>query len=318
MGEDLDWYRPLHQLNLNRLLTFMAVVEMRSFRAAAERIRISQSALSVQIRQLEEELGVALLHRTTRSVRLTNEGVRLYVTAKRLRGEVVQVAQDLRSEAALNQGVITITVLPSLASTILPAIFRAFRSRHPGIKLHVRDTDSVRALQLVRGGDADIGILSHSEHLQELQFTPLLDDQFVVVATADDGWFDGRSRIELRELGTCNLVLNPRGVHLREILEELFRSNGLFAQPVVELTSVPALVSFVSEGFGATILPRLSLHGLNLSRCRVIELTPRSSRQIGLVSIREKSDSPAVAGFRRFLSLKLADLAAKLISPVEA
>ncbi|QJW83351.1 LysR family transcriptional regulator [Ramlibacter terrae] len=107
----------LERLNLNHLPAFLAVAEHCSFRAAAQRMHISQSALSVQIRQLERMLGVPLFHRTTRSVNLTAEGQRLQAVARRATEELGQIAMELREDAQLQRGVVNVAVLPSLAAT---------------------------------------------------------------------------------------------------------------------------------------------------------------------------------------------------------
>lgn len=107
----------LSRINLNHLPGFLAVAEHSSFRAAAQRMHISQSALSVQIRQLEQMLGVPLFHRTTRSVNLTSEGQRLHSVARRVTEELGQVAAALQEDAQLQRGVVNVAVLPSLAAT---------------------------------------------------------------------------------------------------------------------------------------------------------------------------------------------------------
>jgi LysR family transcriptional regulator, carnitine catabolism transcriptional activator len=301
MAGDLEWHRPLHNLNLNRLLTFMAVAEMQSFRGAAERIHISQSALSVQVRQLEHDLGVPLFHRTTRQVTLTDEGKRLYAVASRLGRDLLDVTSDLKGEAALHRGQVAIAVLPSLASTLLPRIIVQFSVTHPGITLRLRDTDSHRCLDLIRNGDADVGILSQNEYLQDLSFEPLFADEFVsLIPEAFPTPHFGKA-IRLDQLRDLPIVLNPRGVDLRETLERLFANEQIAPAPIQELINTHALVSLVRSGVGVTVLPWLALQGLDLRGCRLLRIAPKASREIGLVSVRSRSESPAIAALRRYL-----------------
>lgn len=298
---DLAWFRPLHHLNLNRLLAFMAVVEMQSFRAAAEQVRISQSALSVQVRQLEEDLGVPLLHRTTRAVTLTDEGRRFYAVIKRLSTDIVQVTAELKGEAALQQGKVTIAVLPSLAATLLPQVMSEFSTLYPGIELRLRDADSHRALDLVRHGDVDIGLLSRNDRQRDMSFIPLLQDEFLALAPGTGHPLSGRSQVRLGELVDYPLFLNPQGVDLRDSLDILFHHESATPRPSQELIGTHALVSLVSSGFGVTVLPRMALHGLDLSRCRLLRVTPSAGREIGILSARNRSESPAIAALRKFL-----------------
>jgi LysR family transcriptional regulator, carnitine catabolism transcriptional activator len=311
MTNDLAWYRPLQHLNLNRLLGFMAVAEMNSFRAAAERIHLSQSALSVQVRQLEVDLGVSLMHRTTRSVKLTEEGRKLYAVIKRLSTDLVEVASDLKGQAALHHGVVSVAVLPSLTGNLLPEIMTEFLSLHPGIRLQVRDADSRKALELIRDGDVDIGVLTQSAPVHEFRFEPLFEDEFMALVPAKDHPVRNRARVKLKELAKYPLLLSPRGVDMREALEKLFRSAGSIPQPLQEITNGQALVAMVGFGFGATVMPRLALRGLDLSRCRVLKIEPRASRQIGVVSARNRSDSPAIVALRQFMQLHAARISAK-------
>src|SRR5690554_2990935 len=118
----LDWYAALQRLNLTRILAFLVVAEERSFRAAANRMHVSQSAVSVQIKQLESALGLALFHRTTRSVALTKEGALLFEVAQRFTTELFQATVVLREEANLQHGIVVVAAMPALAVTLLPPL----------------------------------------------------------------------------------------------------------------------------------------------------------------------------------------------------
>jgi DNA-binding transcriptional LysR family regulator len=291
----------LRRLNLNQLLGFMTVAETRSFRSAAARIHISQSALSVQVRQLEEALGVPLFHRTTRSVTLTEEGRRLNSVARRVSAELSQVALELKEEAQLQRGVITVAVLPSLAAGMMPQAMREFAAIHPGIEIRLRDADSTRALELVRQGEADIGVLSRNDQLHGLRFSALFREDFLAVVPAAGHPLSGRVRVGARQLAAYPLLLNPRGVDTREALEAMFRAARIVPQPTQELIGTPALVSLVGAGFGVSVLPRMAFLGLDLARCRLLELREAAGREIGVVLSTKRSESPATVAFREFL-----------------
>lgn len=301
MNELPAWLPPLQRVHLNRVLTFMAVADARSFRAAAAHLHVSQSALSVQVRELERELGTPLLHRTTRTVELTQEGRRLHGVMQRVGPEMAQVLADLRGEAALQRGVVTVAVLPSLAAPLLARAMRSFALRYPGISIRPKDVDSQRATQMVRQGEVDMGLLSLSDATHDLSFEPLLRDELVVLVPAQGHALSARARLRLADLAAHPLLLNPRGVELRELLENLFRREGLSPQPAQEMVGAHALMAMVGLGFGVSVLPRLALYGSDLSLCRVIPLMPQASREIGIVSVRGRSESPAGAAFRAFL-----------------
>src|SRR5687767_12634722 len=111
-----------HRVNLNHLATLVAVADARGFRAAADRLHVTQSAVSTQIRSLEERLGVPLFHRTTRSVELSEEGRRLYAVARRMNAEMAQVVDDLRAGATLERRRVEIASAGSIAASLLPGL----------------------------------------------------------------------------------------------------------------------------------------------------------------------------------------------------
>ncbi|CAN5279899.1 LysR family transcriptional regulator [soil metagenome] len=293
--------RRLRDVNLNQLSTFLTVAELSSFRRAAEQMHMSQSALSVKVRQLEHALGVPLFHRTTRSVALTAQGETLRDLAQRLYVDLSRVVVGFREEAALPRGLVTMAVLPSLAATLLPPLIKVFIERHPGIDLKLRDTDSQRAIELVRNGEVDMGFLSASRSVEGLVFKPLFDDEFVVVVPATGHVLSRRANVSLKDVAAVPMILNPRGVDLREILERMFAEANLSIAPVQELIGSHSVVAMVSEGMGAAILPKSALRGLDMSRSRVVALRPRASRRIGHVVVPERARVPAVRAFLAFV-----------------
>jgi DNA-binding transcriptional LysR family regulator len=289
------------RLNLNHLPVFLAVADSGSFRAAAARLHVSQSALSVQVRQLEEVFGVPLFHRTTRSVSLTGQGERLLPVVRRLAGDIAQVTIELREEAQLQRGVTTVAVLPSLGAALMPRILREFAALHPGVQVRLRDADSKTAFDLVRRGEVDMGLLCGADDLQELAFIPLLEDELMAVVPAAGHALSARQRVTLQELSSFPLLLNPRGVALREMLETRLRAVGVVPAPAQELVGTHALVALVGAGTGVSILPRLALATADVRGCRVLKLRDGGTRQVGLLLPSRRSRSPATEALKSFI-----------------
>jgi LysR family carnitine catabolism transcriptional activator len=305
---DSDWVAVLRRLNLNHLTAFCAVVDCSSFRGAAARLHLSQSALSVQIRQLEDTLGVQLLQRDTRSVSLTAEGDRLREVFERSGVELARVVTQLKDEGRLKTGAVLIAVLPSIASTYMSVLLPLFRERYPGIMVRIRDADSRRAYDQVAQGAVDLGVLSQSPNSATVPFLPLFREALLAVVPADDGQF-GAAAVGIRSLARRALLLNPHGVDLRDHLETIFRKEGVVVEAAQELTGTSSLVALVSSGMGVTILPRSSLHGLDLRRCRLLSFRPASYRTIGVAVPPGRTLSPAAAAFRDFMMEHAASVA---------
>ncbi|MFA7669335.1 MAG: LysR family transcriptional regulator [Burkholderiaceae bacterium] len=297
-----NWMAVLRRLNLNHLTAFSAVVDCGSFRAAASRLHISQSALSVQIRQLEDAVGVQLLQRNTRSVSLTSEGARLCEVFERSGVELARVVTQLKDEGRLEAGAILIAVLPSLAATYMSALLPVFQALYPGITVRMRDIDSRRAYEQVGQGAVDLGVLSRSPRAADIPFLPLFQEELVAVIPANHAELGSYDVAGIKDLARYPMLLNPHGVDLRDQLEEIFQHEGVTVEAAQELTGTSSLVALVSSGMGVTVLPRSSLHGLDLRRCRLLAFRPLSFRTIGVASPPGRTLSPAAAAFRDFMT----------------
>jgi LysR family carnitine catabolism transcriptional activator len=289
-----------HDLNLNHVTTFLAVAEANSFKAAAERIHISQSAVSVRIKLLESRLGVPLFHRTTRSVKLTSEGQRLFAVAKDVFGDMRRVATELRDEASLQRGVVTIAATPTLAAAIMPMAMAEFGKLYPGITLKLVDVDSGRGLEMIIHGEADIGVLSDVKQRRNVDFAPLFWDECFLVVRKGHA-LSGRNKISIVETTAFPLLLSPRGTMFREATDEAFHRAGLRPEAAQESWSTLTLLRLVEAGLGIAFITRVSMSGMNASKCHVLRLRERVGRTIGVARALNRSESPSAAAFRGFL-----------------
>lgn len=297
-----DWYSVLSRLNLNQLVAFVVVAELASFRLAATRMNISQSAVSVQVRHLEEALGVPLFHRTTRSVTLTHAGESLLPQAREMCQDLARIATAFRGEAQLERGLVTVVALPAASVTLLPPLMKKYRQIHPQIEVRLVDLDSKAALDTLRAGDADIAVLSRTDGLDDCLFTPLYDDELLLVTPRTSERKGSPSAVSVKAVAQMPLLLNPKGVQLRKLVDEMFAKAGCAPEVRQECMRPQTLLSLVEQGFGVTLLTLSTLAGLDTSRVSSFRLTPRARREIGMVTLRRTSASPAMASFRRFLA----------------
>ena len=307
----------LRRLNLNHLVSFLTIAESRNFRVAAARLHISQSALSVQIQQLEETLRVRLFHRTTRAVTLTDEGERLLPVARHLTLEITLVAGDFWEEAALQRGLATLAATPSFAAGLVPSVLKAVADAHPRIKIQLQVKDSSNAVaDAVRQGAADLGLLSYSEEPKDLAVAKLREDDLVAVVPAANRRLAKLKQVSLRQLAEFPFLIQPRGSSFRELLDTQLRDQGVTINIGHEVLQAEVLVGLVSNGLGVAILLERALAPLNLKGCRVLSLSGVKSGRVGLVTSPRRSLSPAAELLRKFVEevshLKLGESARDL------
>ncbi|BBK34801.1 LysR family transcriptional regulator [Stella humosa] len=292
---------------LAQVMTFLAVAETKSFRLAAERLRVSPPAVSQRIRELEDRLGVRLFHRTTRSVVPTAEGERLGAAALQALDQLHDVALALRDEAALRHGRFVVATLPSMAATILPLAMADFRAGHPGVSIGMIDAHEGRALDAVAHGEAAFGLLARAPPAhQDLLFTPLFRDDSVAVMAVGHP-LAGRRKLDLRELVDQALLVPAVGTSVRAMVDGAFARCGLSFVPAYEAMNLTTLLALAETGFGVTFVPRIFAIRLDLSRLKMVPLVGRPMhRDIGIVTPRGRSLSPSAAAFRDFLGRRFA------------
>jgi DNA-binding transcriptional LysR family regulator len=283
---------------LRELEAFLGVARLGSFTRAARSLHMSQPALTVRIRHLEDALGVRLLDRTTRSVALTQVGREFLPVVERVLGEIDAVALNARELAGKQRGLVTVAALPSIASTLLPTTVAAFKIRHPGITIRLRDAVAQRVINLVKTGEADFGIGSPTVPDAELRVSPLMDDP-VCVAVPPGHPLERRERIHLDDLLKSPLILMDREYSVRALIEAAFHSIGRPIVPAYEASYVPTALGLVKAGLGIAIIARSAageaaeLVGL---RARPID-HPALVRHIGLIESASRSLSPAAQQF---------------------
>ncbi len=283
--------------NIAKIHTFIAVGEHGSFRKAAEIVHLSQPAISAHVRDLENFLGVPLLSRTTRSVRLTAEGRKFLNKAKRALFDLQSVIVELQDEAALQSGRVTIACLPTIASSSLPAALAIFQKRYPEIKVRLLDEIATAVNQRVLSMEADFGLGPQPAGNIDVDFEPLFRDEFVAVFPRNHELARHKS-LRLKQLVKYKLLMMAPGTRVRSLLEEAFRRIGSECDPVYEVYHHYTLGGLVEAGLGITVLPTMALSLLGhprLTSARIVD--PGLYREIGILRRRGSVLSPAAVAF---------------------
>jgi DNA-binding transcriptional LysR family regulator len=297
---------------LRQLRAFVSVARLGSFTRAARTLDISQPALTVQIRQLEDALGVRLLDRNTRSVTLSQVGREFVPVLERILEEINTFTSDARDVTSRRRGLVTIAAIPSICSSLLPDVVAQFKSAHPGITVKMRDTLAQTVIALVKTREVDFGIAS-SEHDPEIEMTALFTDRMSVLFPPGHP-IGQHSRITLKELSRCPLIYLDAGSSVRALVERAFESTGMRVAPAYEVTYMTTAIAMVRAGLAVTVLPAATAQeAQQTSDLLAREIHhERFRRQICLIQASGRSASPAAKEFMELVQAvckarKLAD-----------
>ncbi|MBT7374711.1 MAG: LysR family transcriptional regulator, partial [Porticoccaceae bacterium] len=169
---------------INQVIAFSTVARTGSFAEAAIQLHLSQPALSIAIKNLEQGLGGKLLARTTRSVSLTPEGKAFYPVARRLLADWEQSLQDVRNHFALRRGKLDIAAMPTYTTNLLPKILAGFHRQYPDIHVTVHDVVAENVVEMVREERCELGITFDPGDAPDLHFQPLFRDRFIAILPA--------------------------------------------------------------------------------------------------------------------------------------
>ncbi|WP_207461354.1 LysR family transcriptional regulator [Azospirillum sp. SYSU D00513] len=292
-------------VNLRQVRAFIVTARFASFTRAANLLNLSQPALTVQIRQLEQSLGVRLFDRNTRSVELTRVGRDLLPALERLLGDFDAVVESAREMAALRSGSVSIAALPSVAATVLPPLIAEFRAAHPRIRVQIRDGVGRRINALVQEEAVDFGIGADIEPEAGLETVRLLGDELLAVLPPDHR-LCAAERLTLEELAAEPLILTNPESTVRYLANRAFAERNLLIAPAYEVTYMSTAVGLVRAGLGIALLPSTAIE---LSLAPAIALrpvdTPALRRSIALVLKAGRSLSPAAQAFREMLTARV-------------
>jgi len=249
-------------VELRHLRYFVAVAEERHFGRAAERLHIAQPPLSQQIRRLETELGVTLLHRTTRSVEVAPAGEVLLARAKEVLAAVDDAVEDTRRAARGEFGRLAIGFTGSATYALLPRLAAALRSALPGVVLDLRG-ELLTPAQVARllDGSLDLGVLRPPVRERALSVEVVRSDALIAVL-ARTHRLAAVDAVPLEELADEPFVVYPS--HFRSVthdaVEETCAAHGFLPRVALEVSETATLVSFVAAGVGVSLVPASVRH----------------------------------------------------------
>jgi DNA-binding transcriptional LysR family regulator len=244
-------------LELRHLHHLIAVADEGSFTRAARRAHIVQSGISASIKELEEEVGVRLVERTTRRVALTDSGKIFLEHARATVAAIEGGIQAVREQDGIVRGRLRIGVLQSLNPYLdMPLVLKNIRRDHPQMEIEVRTTTAEAVPEMVRSGELDLSFhaLLGSAMIPGLQVLPFIQDTLVAICARDYA-LGAKGRVSIEALAKENFVDLIPGRATRKLIDREFSIRDLHRRTVIEVGDAQTEVQFVSRGLGVAIVP---------------------------------------------------------------
>jgi DNA-binding transcriptional LysR family regulator len=295
-------------LTFEQINAFYAVASTGSFSSAAEKIFRTQSAVSIQVARLEETVGRRLIHRTTKSIELTEAGKVFLGYVEKIRGLLTEARQELLDLEKMERGRLTISTSDTTACYLLPGILQTFKDDYPGIEIVVRNTTSLQTIEMVAHNEVDIGIATLAFLKPNLEAIPLFP-RFDVVICHPEHPLAGRKQVLLKELENHGAILLDEYCSSRRILDQACLTAGVKLSIAMELSSIEVIKNLVMIKSGISIVPEIAVRkevqsGL-LSIIKIKDFKPNQSIQVGVIYKKNRYVSLAAQSFLKMLKSSL-------------
>jgi DNA-binding transcriptional LysR family regulator len=296
-------------MDTRQLAAFVAVVERRSFSQAAERLGVTQPAVSLQVRALEKRLGTQLLDRSGRRVEPTEAGMRLYRGAPRLLSLEEQLLDEIAGEGEGElTGELRLGASTGPAAIVVPLLLCEFQRQHPPVRVALTVSDTQSIVDQVAARELELGIVGAARRQRAVRFEPFFQDEVILVCPPGHP-FAGRT-VTLDELREESLIVMQEGAGVRQIVEDELREVGTRLRDLdvrLELGLQESVRSAVQAGYGVTFIsrsavePELAAGTLTAARVDGLEAT----REISLVRAAGRAPTRVADAFVEFARNRL-------------
>ena len=294
-------------MHIETLKTFCDLVETGSFSKAASMNFVSQSAVSQQVRALEERYDRRLVERGRRGAVPTDAGRLLYLEAKELLERFGQMETRLRDRPAVLSGTVRVATVYSVGLHDLPPHVKTFLETHPQVNVRMEYSRTDRVYEACLDGTIDFGIVALPSRRPQLELVRLRDDELVFVCSPDHA-LAKLARVPLARLGGQAFVAFDRDIPTRKGIDKILRTHGVAVQIAMEFDNIETIKRSVEAGIGVTILPETALR--NEVRAGTLCARPfadgRFTRPVGIIRRRGRELSPAARAFVDLLTREMA------------
>ncbi|MGO1396158.1 MAG: LysR substrate-binding domain-containing protein [Halomonas sp.] len=287
--------------SIQQLRVFVAVAHSRSLAEASERVHLSQPAISIALRKLEENVGGALFARTTRQLALTPEGEAFLPVAVRLLNDWNEAFEDLNDQFSKQRGKVTVAALPTLAAGLFPRVIKLFHEAYPRINLSLHDVLAEQINQMVREGRADLGLSVPPSDADDLTFEPVLEDSYVVVCPCGHPLL-AQSAVAWSQLAAYPFIGINRLSSSRQDIDRIMQSVGERLDILCDARQIATVGRMVAAGLGISVLPSLSFRQIAADGIEYRPLVePTIRRELGIILSRRHPPSAATSALRQLI-----------------
>ncbi|EOY5740264.1 LysR family transcriptional regulator [Enterobacter ludwigii] len=287
-------------LNLGYLATFRLVIQRGSFSAAADLLGISQPAVSLQIRQLEQFLQTRLVERTGRGIKPTAAGQALLVHGERIQQAVDEAIRSVSEFSHDVSGTITLGTGATACIHLLPPLLQQLGRDNPLLRVGVTTGNTLDIVRAIEENRLDMGLVTLPVSGRALDVTPVMDEEFVFIASLDQQ--NGFQSLTPAALHAQPFIAFESGSGTRALIDGWFAAEGRILTPVMQLGSIEAIKRMVRAGLGYSIVPRMAVDlAADREGLCVMSLTPVLQRQLAVVMRQDKILSKGIAGIIRIL-----------------
>ncbi|MBL8377564.1 MAG: LysR family transcriptional regulator [Burkholderiales bacterium] len=288
-------------LTLRQLRAFVAVAQHGRFALAAQSLHLTQSALSMLVRQLEGALAVRVFDRHTRMVQLTAAGREFLPVAQKTLADLDAAQKSARDLATHRRGRVSVATNVVVSATIMPSAIRQFVAEYPGIEVVLRDVPEQHIRASVRERSVDFGIGTVNESEADLVETPLFRDRLTLICAVDHP-LTARRSVRWRELASHPTIVLAASNPLRALADAALARAGVRLQPAYEVSFSSTAISLAAAGLGVATLP---VNARQLSAALPVAVrelvAPTVRREVAIFHLREYTPTPATTVFAEFL-----------------
>lgn len=281
-------------LTIRQLEVFAMASRSPTFSEAAKRLGISQPSLSSTVAKIEDQLGLRLFDRTTRTLVLTEQGERLAVVAEELVRNFQASVKNIHDAASISRGRMSMAAIPSVAAAVVPDVLSSFFASYPEFDVAVHDVSGEKALAWVLDRVVDFAIMATPASNSELLIEPVYADDFVVICHKDSPLAAKRS-VDWSDLADVPVVLTGGGAIQRDIELAWLKAN-VAIKPRFEIEQIMTGIALVAAGLGVSILPGLCRPEICNQSLRTLPMrsTARIQRELSVVRRSDRALSKPV------------------------